>query len=90
MNNIRVLHVTLDILCGSTVTQAVEEAIRYAQENLEPEGTVTFDFNGTSIVVDAGSDASVILDAWYALGAERAKVHGAKITPTGIKWGSLR
>lgn len=90
MPNIRVLHITLDILAGATITEAVREAINYAQEHVEPGGTVTFDFNGTAITVDAKSDESVILQGWHELGCERAKVNGAKITPLGIKWGSWR
>ncbi len=81
-----ITEMTVDILAGSRVEEAIAEAIKMAIAN---RCVVKFEFNGRPIWVDAQSDIETIGKGWWEIGALSMKLHGAYVKPSGeVKWGS--
>jgi hypothetical protein len=81
-----ITEMTVDILAGSRVEEAIAEAIKMAQGN---RCVVKFEFNGRPIHVDATSDPEAISKGWWEIGFIDAMLQGAYVQPSGeVKWGS--
>jgi hypothetical protein len=48
---------------GSSIHEAVKEAVEYCQENLFKG--VGFDFNGKLVLIDSFSEVNGVVDAWW-------------------------